>query len=120
VNQNSQRVYFTGLSDVQAHGAITASGSVTWQAGEYVKFQVGLGYTYVQSHFITMEQPCNPDFKNDPTKAGPCKSIVSQTTSVTTGIPNPNYRAAINQVGNRFKVDDVSLVDLWFNGTVMF
>ena len=123
VDQSSQKVYFTGLTDVQAHGTFAAMGSVTWQAGEYVKFQMGLGYTYVQSHFITMDQPCNPDFKNDVGKSGPCKNtsgVTGQASSSSTGIPNPNYRPVINHVGRRFKVDDVGIVDLWVNGIVMF
>lgn len=123
VDQSSQKVYFTGLTDVQAHGKFRASGSVTWQAGEYVKFQLGVGYMYVQPHFVTMDQPCNPDFNNDVSKAGPCRNVSSAGNSSVysaTGIPNPNYRPVINHVGRRFKVDDVSVVDLWLNGIVMF
>jgi hypothetical protein len=123
VDEASQKVYFTGLTDVQAHGKFKGSGSVTWQAGEYVKFQLGVGYTYVQPHFITMDQPCNPDFNNDVAKAGPCRNVsrVGDTSTFSaTGIPNPNYRPVINHVGRRFKVDDVNVVDLWLNGIVMF
>ena len=70
-----------------------------------------------------MDQPCNPDFKKDMSKAGPCRNVsrVGDTSTFSaTGIPNPNYRPSINQVGQRFKVDDVSVVDLWLNGVVMF
>ncbi len=114
---NSQKVYVTGLTDVQAHGRFGAMGSVTWQAGEYIKFQAGIGYTYVQGHFITMDQPCNPDFKDDPGKSGPCHT---SGTSSSTGIPNPNYRPQINHPGSRFRADDTSLIDLWLNAIVMF
>lgn len=123
VDLSSQKVYFTGLTDVQAHGTFAAMGSATWQAGEYVKFQLGAGYTWVQGHFITMDQPCNPDLKNDVYRSGPCRNIstvAGQTSSSSTGIPNPNYRPTINHVGRRFKADDVSVVDLWVNGIVMF
>lgn len=119
VNTNSQRVYVTGLTDVQAHGMFNASGSVSWQAAKFVKFQLGVGYTYVQSHFITMDQPCNPDLKGDVSRSGPCRSTAGGVYR-STGVPNPNYRAVINQVGRRFRVDDVGLVDLWINGVVMF
>ncbi|MCU0690463.1 MAG: hypothetical protein MUF54_03595 [Polyangiaceae bacterium] len=121
VDPNSQKVYFTGLTDVQAHGTLKVSGAFSWQAGEFVKFQAGIGYTFVQPHFVTMDQPCNPDFQGSSGKAGPCRNAASQgPTFVVTGIPNPNYRPVINHVGRRFKVDDVSVVDLWFNGIVMF
>ncbi|MBI5533010.1 MAG: hypothetical protein HY898_09860 [Deltaproteobacteria bacterium] len=122
VDPTSQKVYFTGITDVQQHGKFGAFGSVTWQAGEYIKFQLGMGYTYIQSHFITMDQPCNPDFKNDPGRSGPCHSASQTSTAVgtATGIPNPNYRPQINHVGSRFKVDDSTMIDLWVNGVVMF
>ncbi len=120
VNPNSQKVYFTGLTDVQQHGVYNLSAQFTWQAGEYVKFNLGGGYTLVQSHFITFDQACNPDFSDSIGKAGPCKSITSPTGSKATGIPNPNYRATINVPGRRFKVDDSHGFDAWINATVMF
>jgi hypothetical protein len=121
VNPNSQRVYFTGLTDVQQHGVYTLSGSVNWQVGEFVKFNVGGGYTIIQSHLITFDQACNPDFANDLTKAGPCKGPKSDGSGdEPSGIPNPNYRKSINDPGHRFKVSGASAFDAWINATVMF
>jgi hypothetical protein len=124
-NPNSQKVYFTGLTDVQQHGVYTLSGSVNWQAGQYVKFNVGAGYTLTQAHFVTFDQACNPDFSNDLTKAGPCHgskldSNGAAARDVASGIPNPNYRKAINDPGHRFKVSGASDIDAWVNATVMF
>jgi len=123
VDPNSQKVYFTGLTDVQQHGIYTLNGSVTYQAGEYVKFNVGAGYTFVQGHFVTFDQACNPDFNKDVNKSGPCHTATS-TTSTTgqsaTGIPNPNYRKVINDPGLRFKVDNGTSLDAWISATVMF
>jgi len=123
VNPNSQPVYFTGLTDVQQHGVYTLSGSVNWQVGEFVKFNVGAAYTLTQSHFITFDQACNPDFANDITKAGPCKvekTDAGGTKNSPSGIPNPNYRKTINDPGHRFKVSGASDFDAWINATVMF
>jgi hypothetical protein len=124
VNPESQKVYFTGLTDVQQHGVYTLSTSLSWQAGEYVKFNVGAAYTLTQAHFITFDQACNPDFDRDLTKAGPCRgtrrSGTNSESPVATGIPNPNYRRAINDPGRRFKVSDSSDFDLWVNAAVMF
>lgn len=119
VDPNSQRVYTTGLTDVQQHGIYTFSTELTWQAGEYVKFSLGGAYTLVQSHLITFDQACNPDFSDDVRKSGPCKSTTSSGYSAT-GIPNPNYRPTINTPGRRFKVDDSHAFDAWLNATVMF
>lgn len=119
VDPNSQKVYMTGLTDVQQHGIYTLSTELTWQAGEYVKFSLGGAYTIVQSHLITFDQACNPDFKGDIGKSGPCKSSTT-SGSRATGIPNPNYRPVINTPGRRFKVDDSTAFDAWINATVMF
>ena len=70
-----------------------------------------------------MDQPCNPDEKSTVGRAGPCRNVStvgSRTTYTSTGIPNPNYRPVMNQVGRRFRVSGVNVVDLWFNGIVMF
>jgi hypothetical protein len=92
-----------------------------------VKFNAGGSYQLAQGHFITFDQACNPDFDNDPGASGPCRtgapadaSSGTPSTFAATGIPNPNYRRAINDPGHRFKVDDLNALDLWISATVMF
>jgi hypothetical protein len=122
-NTSSQRVYMTGITDVQQHGLYTVSTQVTFQAGEYVKFNVGGSFTAIQGHIITFDQPCNPDFKKNPGAAGPCHSNSASADGSAlsaTGIPNPNYRPVIDTPGRRFRLDDASAWDAWVNATVMF
>jgi hypothetical protein len=122
VDQGSQKTYFTGLTDVQAFGSYRGSASVTWQASEIVKFQFGIGYRHDQAHGITMDQPCNPDFKGDLNKSGPCHvgSVEQGQTLTSTGVPNPNYRPTINEIGRRFYVDSSNTLDIFASGVVMF
>jgi len=108
-------VYFTGITDQQAYGSIGVTGSATWQAGEYIKFMAGLGFTFNQSHVITAADSCNPDFKGDINTSGPCRG-----NSGSTGIPNPNHRDVIDLPGRRFVVDNSTVVDLFVSGVVMF
>jgi hypothetical protein len=122
---SAQPVFFTGITDQQAYGSFTASGEVTWQAGEYIKFAGGVALTYQQSHLITSADACNPDFRGDLTAAGPCRSVGNDPASgrqamSATGIPNPNHRAVIDLPGRRFAADDTTIVDLWLRGIVMF
>lgn len=119
VDEGSQKTYFTGLADVQAHGSYRGSVSVMWQASEYVKFTFGVGFRHDQAHGISHDQPCNPDFKNDARKSGPCR-VGDGSAPTATGIPNPNYRPTINAVGRRFYVDASNTFDLFLNGVVMF
>lgn len=128
VNPNSQKVYVTGLTDTAGYGSLQFSGSATFQAAEYVKFQFGMGYTYIQPHHISGDDPCNPNLKDDVTKSGPCSSRVTtsngnggtNTTASATGIPNPLYRPPLDSVGRRFRMDDASQIDIWLNAYVMF
>lgn len=116
VNPDSRRISFTGLTDVQQHGQFALSSSFTWQAGEYVKFTAGGAFTLTQGHLITFDQACNPDFKHDLDRAGPCRTAAGGAS----GIPNPNFRKTINDPGRRFKVDDSGQFDAWLNASVMF
>ena len=85
-----------------------------------MKFNLGGALTLEQGHILTLDQPCNPDFKNNPGTAGPCRSSNANGTPRATGIPNPNYRAVIDSPGRRFLIDDATAWDAWVNATVMF
>jgi hypothetical protein len=116
VDPNSQKVYVTGLTDVQQHGDYLLSTEFSWQAGEFIKFNLGAGYRIIQSHMITFDQPCNPDFDGDAGQAGPCQG----DSGSTSGQPNPNYRRVINAPGRRFRVDTSTGLSAWLNASVMF
>jgi len=122
INPKSEKVYFTGITDVQAHGSYRLSAEFTWQAGEYIKFHVGSGYTLVQSHIISFDQSCNSDLATDSSKSGPCHSGGGAAGSAATvsGTPNPNYRRVIDDPGQRFRADDSHAIDAWVNAAVMF
>jgi hypothetical protein len=118
----SEQVYFNGITEQQAHGRFTMGGSVTYQAGEYIKFNAGGSYTWIQSHLITGADACNPITRTDPRISGPCHSVVNGGVGPQpiTGIPNPYHRPVIDLPGHRFAVDDGSIVTLFLNGIVMF
>lgn len=119
----AQKVYFTGITDQQAFATFGVHGTATWQAGQYIKFQGGLGVTFAQSHLVTAADSCNPDFKGDFGASGPCHGAPNgsgTSGAVVTGIPNPNHRDVIDTPGHRFSVDDTAIVDLWVSGVVMF
>jgi hypothetical protein len=123
IDEQSQKTYVTGLTDVQQYASIRGQASVTWQASEYVKFTLGMGFSHDQRHGITGDQPCNPNFKDDPFQSGPCKSgseTVAGGAITATGIPNPNYRPVLNAVGRRFVVSDSNTFDVFASGVVMF
>jgi len=116
VDPNSQQVYVTGLTDVQQHGDYLLSTQFSWQAGEYIKFNLGAGYRIIQSHMITFDQPCNPNADPSPGESGPCQSDSGKVS----GMPNPNYRRVINSPGRRFMVGTSTGFTAWLNASVMF
>ena len=112
------KTYFTGITETQAYGAFTVSTAATWQAGEYIKFQVGGALTYAQSHHITQADPCNPNLGGgDRYQAGPC---FNPNTGQVQGVPNPDHRDVLDLPGHRFAVDDSTIIDLFVTGIVMF
>jgi len=117
VDPNAENVYFAGITEQAAYGAFTVSSSATWQTGPYIKFTLGAGLTYAQSHLITAADVCTPNGNSNPAAAGPC---VEQSTGVVQGVPNPDHRDIIDLPGHRFSVDDTMIVDLYAMGVVMF
>ncbi len=109
-------VYFTGITDQAAYGALNALASATWQAGEYVKFSVGGGVRFNESHVVTAADPCNPGIPATNDTAGPCRTTSGQLT----GIPNPNFRAILDTPGRRFFVDNTVIGTFNVSATVMF
>jgi hypothetical protein len=113
----SENVYFTGITEVAAYGSFTVSAAATWQAGQYIKFTLGAGFTYAQSHLITAADVCTPNGNTSQAAAGPC---LDQSTGQVQGVPNPDHRDIIDLPGHRFSVDDTTIVDLYAMGIVMF
>ncbi len=125
IDPESDKVYFTGLSEVSAHGIFDLSASFSWQAGSYVKFDLGGAANIIQGHQITGDQSCSANLSADISSAGPCK-VNTETSSNTledwraTGSPNPNYRASINAPGQRYRVATSIGVSTWLNASVLF
>jgi hypothetical protein len=115
VDQSSENVYFTGVTEQAAYGSFTLSTSATWQTGQYIKFTLGGGFTYAQSHLITASDVCTPNGNTDAGAAGPCVQ-----GGRIQGVPNPDHRDIIDLPGHRFSVDDTMIVDLYAMGIVMF
>jgi hypothetical protein len=125
VDPNSRRVNFTGITDVQQHGDYKLQARFTWQAGQYVKFDLGGAWRIIQAHLITFDQACSPSPLVAIEDAGPCKVDTSAGAGGTpswsaTGIPNGDYRAVINAPGRRYKVDTSHGFNFWLRASVLF
>ena len=111
---------FTGVTDVEAHGSFGGHLGFAIYAAEFIRFNVGGGFTYVQAHLVSTSDACNPDFSPEVGAAGRCKGSSTVGTTVVTGAPNPNHRPLIDLPGRRFRVTETYLWDAYVSGTVMF
>lgn len=128
VSPDSERINFTGITDVQQHGDYELKGQFSWQASRFVKFDLGGAWRLIQEHFITFDQACNPDVTAVAARSGPCK--IDDTSSseaesgnrawISGGLPNPNHRKVINDPGQRFKVDASNGFRAWVRASVLF
>ncbi|MEY4544790.1 MAG: hypothetical protein RL685_985 [Pseudomonadota bacterium] len=133
VDPDSERVFPTGISNVEAHGTYALRVLARWQAGRYVHFDLGAGWALTQEHVITLGAPCNGARSVAVERAGPCRSPVTSSPAtsgpatsgpdaepVALGAPDPSYRPETEQPGHRFIVGTASTVDAWVGATVMF
>jgi hypothetical protein len=123
VDENSEKVYMSGITDVQQHGIYKLSARASWLAGQYLKFGLGAAGGWVQGHTLTADQPCNPNLQSDLGNAGPCRNVDGSAGNgllTASGIPNANYREVINTAGRRFRVNSALLFDAWVHATLLF
>jgi hypothetical protein len=119
VNPDSERVFPTGLTEIQGHGAYALRVTARWQAGQYVHFDAGGALSLTESHWLTSGQPCDGERAVDSASAGPCVRAEAGTLQAI-GAPDPTYRPEVDVPGRRFFVDTASTIDAWVGATVMF
>lgn len=121
---DSTRVHFTGLTTVEQHGDYTLSTRFTWQAGNYVNFDLGAEWRIIQAHLITADEACSPAPSLGVAAAGPCRYVSGfdgdEPVWQASGKPNPNYRGTINDPGNRYRADTSHGLRAWISARVMF
>lgn len=125
VGDFSKQIFFTGVTDVEAHGIFGGSMAFIIQAAKLIRFSAGVGLTYIQGYLASSADACNPDLT--PTaaelKEGRCSNKASTGAGGSysiNGTPNPNHRPVIDLPGRRFRVTEDFIWDAWINGTVMF
>ena len=123
VDPDSERVFPTGITNVEAHGSYALRVLARWQAGRYVHFDAGAGWALTQEHLITLGSPCDGSRRVELERAGPCRAAALSAPDgppQVLGAPDPSYRPETDQPGHRFIVGLASTVDAWVGATVMF
>ncbi len=101
-----QNAPFTGITTIENYATLGADLGLTGQIGPHVRLRTGLLYSHDQSHFITGDDIGTP---------------MNQTNRVSQpGEFNPAYRPIVDQVGRRYKVDNVNVYDFYLWAQMMF
>jgi hypothetical protein len=103
MNTKYQGQPYTGLTTIENYGILGADASIVVQAGKYVRFNIGFQYTRDQSHFLTIDD-VGKAF--DPNQGNGCDTPIAGRVSRACEY-NPAFRPVINEVGRRYKVDNV-------------
>lgn len=103
----STRVSFTGLTHVQQHGDYDLRAQLSWQAGRYVRFDLGATLRIVEAHMVSFNSPC----------AGEASGAQCFAEST---LPQPTYRRVIDDPGHRFRVDTSWGGGAWVRAHVFF
>jgi hypothetical protein len=97
---------FTGMTDQENYGTFGFKLTLGIQAAKYVKFTAGIGFAHDQEHYITFTDECNSEVD------GQCQNFGPQY--------NPMTREAIDAPGNRFRVQETTIFDVFAGVTAMF
>ncbi|NMC69018.1 MAG: hypothetical protein GYA57_03000 [Myxococcales bacterium] len=97
---------WSGMTDVENYGTFAGRLTFMVQAAKYVKFAAGVGFAHDQEHYITFTDECN--------------SEVDGTCTIGGAPYNPMTREVIDAPGNRFRVQETTIFDVFASVTAMF
>lgn len=103
---NYQGKAFTGITTIEDYAAIGAHIALNMQVTKWVRFRAYFDYQRDQAHFITVDDVGRPEQDG---------SRVSKASEY-----NPAFRPVINEIGRRYRVDDVDTFVLGIWGQAMF
>jgi hypothetical protein len=102
---------YTGLTTIENYATLGADAAITVQAGKYIHFNVGVQYNRDQAHFITIDD-VGKAF--DQSQGDGCSVPIASRVSRPCEF-NPAFRPVFNEIGRRYRVDNVDMfkVGIW-------
>jgi hypothetical protein len=97
---------FTGITTIENYASLGADIGLGVQVGQHARFRTAFEYTHDQSHLITGEDIGVPS-----TASG---RVMSPNEF------NPAYRATIDQIGRRYRVDNMDTYNFTVYGQIQF
>lgn len=110
---------WTGLTDVENYGVFGARLSIGFITSKWFKIHVGLRFGHQQEHFLTFNDECNSaNFVEDASGNTNCDWEPGDMLDEKSF--NPDYRRALDAVGNRFRIEESTIFELTVKATAMF
>ncbi len=97
---------YTGITTIENYASLGADIGLGVQVGQHARFRTAFEYTHDQAHFITGE-----DIGVPTTASG---RVMNPSEF------NPAYRAVIDQVGRRYRVDNMDTYNFSVWGQIQF
>ena len=97
---------FTGITTIESYASLGADIGLGVQVGRHARFRTAFEYTHDEAHYITGE-----DIGVPTTASG---RVIGANEF------NPAYRATIDQIGRRYRVDNVDMYNFTVWGQIQF
>ena len=98
---------YTGITTIENYASLGADIGLGVQVGQHARFRTAFEYTHDEAHFITGEDIGVP-------AAGGTGRVMNAPEF------NPAYRAVVDQVGRRYKVDNMDTYNFSIWGQIQF
>lgn len=109
--QPGREVWFDGLTTTASNMTLNGMINIAAQPAKFVRFDLGLGMSWVTPHLITATDACNPN------STVPAAHPEWRGGCVNDSAPDPTHRAAIDQSGGRFRTSGETLFDVFFSAS---
>ncbi len=110
---------WTGITDVENYGVFGATLSLGFVTSKWFKIHAGVSFHHQQEHFLTFNDECNSaNFVEDGPGSTNCDWEPGDMGDEKSF--NPDYRRAIDAVGNRFRIEESTMFDVFVRATAMF
>jgi hypothetical protein len=109
---------WTGLTDVENYGVFGARLAVGFITSKWFKIQAGVAFSHKQEHFLTFTDECNSANFVETGSDNNCgwePGGMGDEESF-----NPDYRRAVDAVGNRFRIEESTIFEVFVKATTMF
>lgn len=112
---------WTGLTDVENYTSFGGRLTFGFITGKWFKIHTGVMFAHDQEHFITFTDECNPANFDDVGMAdGTSNCEFDPGDMEDEDSFNPDFRRAIDALGNRFRLEESTIFEFFVLATAMF